>query len=478
VKPRAFSGQGLAASPVLVGAVTLLVTIVAVFLSYNANSGLPFVPTYDLEARVPNAANLVVGNDVRIGGSRVGSVSKIEPIPGSDGAKPSAVLHLKLDTSVEPLPIDTTLMVRPRSALGLKYVELTPGKAWVGFEAGATVPVTQATPMPVEIDDVFNIFDEGTRRGSQQSLNGFGTGLAGRGKDLNEALTEFRPLLADLEPVARNLADPRTQLARLFPALEATAAEVAPVAETQAALFGNLDTTFTALASVARPYLQQFISESPPTMRQAIDDFPRQRPFLRNSAAFFAELRPGISTLPSSAPVLADTFEIGQRTLVRTPPLNRQLASVFDSLAEFADDPLVPAGIRRLRDTARSLRPTIAFLTPVQTRCNYVTLLFRNAGSLFSEGDGNGTGQRFVIVSPPTGPNAESGPSSAPANGPEPDNYLHSNPYPNTASPGQPQECEAGNESYATGRQVIGNQPGNQGTRVDRTGAASAGRRP
>ncbi len=34
----------LTASPVLVGAVTVLVTIVAVFLSYNANSGLPFVP--------------------------------------------------------------------------------------------------------------------------------------------------------------------------------------------------------------------------------------------------------------------------------------------------------------------------------------------------------------------------------------------------------------------------------------------------
>ena len=31
-------------SPVLVGAITLLVVIVAVFLSYNANSGLPFVP--------------------------------------------------------------------------------------------------------------------------------------------------------------------------------------------------------------------------------------------------------------------------------------------------------------------------------------------------------------------------------------------------------------------------------------------------
>ena len=46
-------GAALAASPVLVGAVTVLVTIVAVFLSYNANSGLPFVPTYDLKANLP-----------------------------------------------------------------------------------------------------------------------------------------------------------------------------------------------------------------------------------------------------------------------------------------------------------------------------------------------------------------------------------------------------------------------------------------
>jgi hypothetical protein len=204
-------------------------------------------------------------------------------------------------------------------------------------------------------------------------------------------------------------------------------------------------------------------------MQAGIEDFPRQRPFLRNSAAFFRELRPGIRTLPSSAPVLADTFETGSRTLARTPALNRQLASVFDSLAEFSEDPLVPRGVRRLRDTARSLRPTIAFLAPVQTTCNYVSLLFRNGASLFSEGDRNGTFQRFAIISSPLGTGSEGGPSSRPANGPEPENHLHSNNYPNTASPGQPKECEAGNETYARGRTVIGNQPGNQGTLVDKT---------
>ena len=50
----------LTTSPLLVGAVTTLVTIIAVFIAYNANSGLPFGPT-DLRVRLPDAANLVKG---------------------------------------------------------------------------------------------------------------------------------------------------------------------------------------------------------------------------------------------------------------------------------------------------------------------------------------------------------------------------------------------------------------------------------
>ena len=83
---RGRSGAALTASPVLVGAVTVQVTNVAVFLSYNANSGLPFVPTYDLKANLPNAAQLVKGFDVRVGGARVGFISAIEPRRRKDGS--------------------------------------------------------------------------------------------------------------------------------------------------------------------------------------------------------------------------------------------------------------------------------------------------------------------------------------------------------------------------------------------------------
>jgi hypothetical protein len=259
-----------------------------------------------------------------------------------------------------------------------------------------------------------------------------------------------------------NLGDEDTQIGRFFRELADAAEIVAPAAETQAALFGNLETTFAALSSV-RPELQETITRGVDTMDVGIRELPRQRPFLRNSAAFARELRPGVAVLPSTAPPLADALEFGVDTLRRSPAFNRQVASSFRALQRFAEDPRTTLGIQRLRDTVASLRPTLRYLTPIQTVCNYPTLWFRNIGSLLSETDGNGTWQRFIIVATPQGPNNEGGPSSAPANGPQEQNYLHANNYPNAASPGVERECEAGNEDYLIGRQVIGNVPGNSG---------------
>ena len=70
------SNASIVANPVLVGAVTTLVIVVAVFLAYNANNGLPFVPTRQLDVLVSNGANLVKGNEVRSGGFRIGVVHR------------------------------------------------------------------------------------------------------------------------------------------------------------------------------------------------------------------------------------------------------------------------------------------------------------------------------------------------------------------------------------------------------------------
>ena len=155
------------------------------------------------------------GNEVRIGGTRVGSVDKISVERRDDGTS-IAVLGLKLERSVMPLPKDSTVLIRPRSALGLKYVELTRGTSDEGFEDGDTIPLAQATPAPVEFDEFVNMFDEDTRDAAQANLQGFGDAFAGRGSSLNQAIGAFRPLLRDIIPVAQNLSSAETNLPRFI----------------------------------------------------------------------------------------------------------------------------------------------------------------------------------------------------------------------------------------------------------------------
>ncbi len=472
-------GSTLAASPTMVGSITVLIAVVAVFLAYNANSGLPFVPTYNVSVEVPNANSLVPGNEVRIGGVRVGAVTDVTPIAHDDGTV-SARFDLTLDQAADPIPTDSTVVVRARSALGLQYLQIDRGTSDEGYDAGATIPLSAAKPEPVEFDDVLSTFDEPTRTAIQANLVEFGNALAGRGLDLNEALGELPRTLQFLEPVARNLGDPDTRLTQFIGALADTAAEVAPVAEEQAQMFVGLDQTFGALANVARPYIQDTISETPPTLDTGTRALPVIRPFLANSALLFEDLQPGVNAIAANSPAIANALRVGAPVLRDSVAFNKQLAPTAAALRNLNDDTAARAGINRLRETSDILTPTLQFITPAQTVCNYGAILTFNLQNLFGQGTNGGTWQRAEVIIPPGGavggvpnnePNNEGSPSSAPANGggTSSGNFLHTNPYPNTAAPGQELECEAGNEPYITGSKQIGNVAGNQGTSTRET---------
>jgi hypothetical protein len=331
------------------------------------------------------------------------------------------------------------------------------------------IPLSSAHPKPVDIDEVLGMFDEPTRRAARQNLVEFGNALAGRGPDLNSALGRLPRVLEFLEPVMVNLNSPRTGFERFITASAQAAAEVAPVAETQAQMFVSLDTTFTAFANVARPYIQETISETPPTFDVGTRALPTIRPFLTHSATLFNELQPGVQTLARTSPIIAQSLEVGTPVLRDSEIFNRELAPTARSLLAFNNDGSVRAGIDRLRETTDILGPLASFVAPAQTVCNYASLLTRNGASVFAGGTSQGTWQRFIVFESPDGPNNEGGVAAAPANGggEDPANFLHMNPYPNTAAPGQPRECEAGNEEFITGQTVIGNVPGNQGTVTD-----------
>jgi virulence factor Mce-like protein len=395
-------GRGTAsvvASPVLVGAVTTLIVIVSVFLAYNANKGLPFVPTYDLSARVPNGSNLVPGNEVRVGGFRVGVVDTIKPATQviNGKTKPIAVLNMKLDKSVQPLATDSKVTIRSRSALGLKYVQITPGTAAATFKAGGTVPLANAT-LPVEFDDFLNTFDGPTRQNSRFALSGYGDAFAGRGQDLNAAIQGLNPFFRFLTPVMKNLSDPRTGLKDFFKQIGATSAQVVPVARVQARLFGEMADTFAAF-NRCPSCLQDTIAKQPETMDVAIRSFRVQRPFLVDFTDLSRRLLPAARVLPTALPPLNSALAVGTRVLPQTVELNNNTKDVFNALDDLVQTPTTGLALKDLRDTLGVTKPLINYVAPFQTVCNYTTAFTTGLGQHQSEAVSNGTAERVLLKS-------------------------------------------------------------------------------
>src|SRR5919106_3011332 len=209
-------------NPIIAGAVIVLVGIVMVALSYNANRGLPFVPTYRVSVDVQDAAKLIEGSsDVRVGGSRVGLVTDIEAMPGSEGRPPFARLDLALDPDLYRLPVDSVVQVRSRSLLGAKFIELVPGDSSRGVPSEGVLPLRQSR-RAVEIEQALRIFDRDTGQAIRTALQGLGDAFAGRGGSLNDSIGATGRLLPPAERTLRTLTAPEVQLDRFIEGIDTT----------------------------------------------------------------------------------------------------------------------------------------------------------------------------------------------------------------------------------------------------------------
>ena len=394
---RRRGSASIAASPVLIGAATVLVALVAVFIAYNANAGLPFVPTYDLNAELPSGGKLVKGNEVRVGGFRVGVVKDVRPkVTTVNGERRSvAVAELSLDKKIEPLARDTQFRVRPRSALGLKYIELQPGTSKATWRSGDTVPVKQSSE-PLEFEDLFSTFDRETRPNIQNATDGFGNAFAGRGQSINRAIEALNPFFRSLTPVMRNLSDPRTELDQFFLQMGRASAQVAPVARTQALLFTDMADTFAAISADPRA-LQDTIEKGAPTMDVSIDSFQVQQPFLADFTDLSARLRPAAAELPRSLPAINRAFKVGTPVLPRTVELNENLEKAFNEAEDLFQNPNTLLALKDLTTAVTVTRPALEYIAPYQTVCNYFQYFVHPLGEVQSVVQTGPTGGGTVL---------------------------------------------------------------------------------
>jgi virulence factor Mce-like protein len=382
------------ASPVLVGAVTTLVVVVAVFLAYNANAGLPFVPTTQLKVDLSNGANLVPGNEVRSGGFRVGVVGAMEPVT-LPGGRVGAQVTLKLDRKLGAVPADSRVTVRPRSALGLKYIELDRGISRRTLADGATLPQRQ-TRIPVELDQVLNMFDAPTRKAASENLVGFGDALNGRGADINETIAKLPELEDRLTSVMANLADPRTDIQGFFSELSDAARVVAPVSKTNARLFTTMADTFGAISRDKRA-LQDTIAKTPGTLDAGTRSLRVQRPFLEHTAALSGDLSAAAVELRRALPDVNRALVTATPVQRRMTELNEPLQQALDALDRLVEAPTTNGSLRGLQATIGTVAPQIRFLGPYVTVCNGWNYFWTMAAEHLSAPDDTGSSQRALL---------------------------------------------------------------------------------
>ena len=191
------------------------------------------------------------------------------------------------------------MIVRPRSALGLKYVEITPGDVGAGLRGRrARSRCARRTPAAGRdrrgLQHVRRADARGDRSGTCAAS---ATALAGRGADLNQAIAGAPPAAAQPRSRSmRNLSRPRTQLGALLPGARAGPPRDGRAGrrDSRPRCSRNLDTTFAALARVAaavHPGDDRERRRRRWTPRST--SFPQQRPFLRELDRALPRAAPG-----------------------------------------------------------------------------------------------------------------------------------------------------------------------------------------
>jgi phospholipid/cholesterol/gamma-HCH transport system substrate-binding protein len=109
----------------------LVVVVAVVFVGFVVmRTGTGHLGSYDVQVRVADAGGVKVGSDVRLGGTKIGSVLSLR----LDPADYSAVLDVRVRDDLA-LPVDSMAGVSS-SVLGEPYLALTPGHAEKKLQPG------------------------------------------------------------------------------------------------------------------------------------------------------------------------------------------------------------------------------------------------------------------------------------------------------------------------------------------------------
>jgi phospholipid/cholesterol/gamma-HCH transport system substrate-binding protein len=123
----------------ITGGIVVILSLILLVYAYTATQHNN-QQGYKISARFNKADGLVEGSDVKIGGIRVGSVSKMTIDPDTY----AAVIELSINPKIK-LPTDTSASIISESLLGGKYLDLQPGGDEEMMKEGGIIEQTQSS---------------------------------------------------------------------------------------------------------------------------------------------------------------------------------------------------------------------------------------------------------------------------------------------------------------------------------------------
>jgi phospholipid/cholesterol/gamma-HCH transport system substrate-binding protein len=336
---------------------------------------------YTVRAIFDDAGFLISGENVKIDGVKVGTVSSVTPTPQG---KAAVVISIS-NPGFQDFRSDASCTIRPQALIGEKYVDCLPtqprvegaplppplGKVPKGQEGeGDYLLPVQNTSSPVDVDLLGDIQRLPERERFTLILNELGAGLAGRGSDLSEVIKRANPALRELDRVLAILAGENHVLAKLAVDSDKALAPFAKVRERVADFIVQANKVAQAGAAT-RGSLAENLKDFPPFLKQLGPAMERIQKFAEQTTPTFTNLEaaaPAIDKIFTNLPGFSKSsekfFESTGATAKQTGPalnaakpllkhlqtLGTAAAPFSGSLAELFESLRSSGGLERLMD--------------------------------------------------------------------------------------------------------------------------------
>jgi ABC-type transporter Mla subunit MlaD len=335
---------------------------------------------YFVRAIFDNASTLVEGEDVKVAGVPVGVISDLDVTPD----KKAAVTLRIDDEDFTPWKTDASCKIGAQGLIGEKFVDCEPGSSSAerlstienGNGEGERLLPVDRTSSPVDLDLLNDIMRLPYRQRFAILLSEFGTGLAGRGEELNEVIHRANPALRETDEVLKILADQNRTLARLARDSDQVLGPLARERERVADFVVQANRTGEASAErrgdLARSIhlLPDFLRELRPLMADLEDFTDQGTPLLTDlnaAAPALGRLIEAQGTLADASresfPSLGDALERGRPALINARPLIRDLGRFGQEAAPVSVDLDELTKSLKRTDAIERLNDVIYYLT-------------------------------------------------------------------------------------------------------------------